>query len=77
MLYFGPLAVVERVGIKSEVESAMVIFGKKLKEIEAAGPRELPADELENYALAIARASRDLLTSKWNVGGISEWARRQ
>jgi hypothetical protein len=52
----------------------MVIFRRKLKEIESAGPPPLPADELKRLALDIAHASRDLLTSKWKVGGISEWA---
>jgi hypothetical protein len=70
MLYYGPLAVVETVGERSMVETTMVIFGDELRKIEAL-PLSLPAKVLNTPALDIAHASRDLLTSKWKVGGIS------
>jgi hypothetical protein len=70
MLYYGPLAVVETVGVESKVETNIVIFGHELEKIEAL-PLSLPATILHKPALAIAHASRDLLTSKWKVDGIS------
>ncbi len=83
MLYWGPLAIVENVGGQPAinkndgdkakfklVESAMVTFGKELSALDAKSPT-LPAKELQQKALAISHACRDLLTSQWNSGLLS------
>ena len=72
MLYWGPLAIVEDVESKSNrVEAAMVKFGDILKTIDAVSP-PLPIRSLEQPALEISHACRDLLASKWNAG-IMKW----
>jgi hypothetical protein len=73
MLYWGPLAIVEDVESQAtnRVEAAMVAFGKELGKINPASPA-LPVSALEQPALKVAHACRDLLTSKWSFG-ILRW----
>src|SRR5262249_18716985 len=72
-LYWGPLAIVENVGSEGQgrVEQLMVSFGNDLRTIEAGTP-SLPVTQLEQKALAISHACRDLLVSRWNAG-IFRW----
>jgi hypothetical protein len=78
MLYWGPLAIVENVGAQEgqgRVESLMVAFGNVLREVEKGTPT-LPVSQLEQKALAISHACRDLLISRWNAGlfsWVSQW----
>ncbi|HEV7718028.1 MAG TPA: hypothetical protein VGO70_03525, partial [Arsenicitalea sp.] len=69
MLYCGPLAIVEDVESQSQkrVEPAMVEFGNQLKTFSPISPT-LPLSVLEQPALNVAYACRDLLSAKWNVG---------
>ena len=73
MLYWGPLAIVEDVESRAEnrVEAAMVEFGGILKTIDPVSPA-LPVSSLEQPALKVAHACRDLLAAKWKAG-ILKW----
>ena len=74
MLYWGPLAIVEDVEAKTHnVEEKMVQFGEELIKTNPSSPT-LPISSLEQPALKIAYACRDLLSSKWNAG-ILGWFR--
>jgi hypothetical protein len=75
MLYWGPLAIVEDVEAKThDVEAAMVRFGTELTKTDPTSPT-LPISSLEQPALRVSHACRDLLSSKWNVG-ILGWFRQ-
>jgi hypothetical protein len=69
MLYLGPLAIVENVDPtgKNLVAATMVAFGDELRKIDAAAPK-LPLSHLENRALDVAHACRDLMVARWRVG---------
>ena len=69
MLYWGPLAIVEDVESQSQtrVETAMVAYGDKLSKIDTNAPT-LPISSLEEPALEVSHACRDLLGAKWNSG---------
>lgn len=73
MLYWGPLAIVEDVEANSRVATEMKIFGDDLKSIGTTQPT-LPVSSLEQPALRVAHACRDLLSTKWTVG-ILKWFR--
>jgi hypothetical protein len=77
MLYFGPLAIVEDVESQAHnrVEVAMVRFGDELKKIDPASST-LPVSLLEQPALSVAHACRDLLSAKWN-SGVLKWFKQQ
>src|ERR1041385_126560 len=77
MLYGGPLAIVEDVESQAEnrVEAAMVTFGAELAKIDLKAP-SLPVRVLEQPALRVSHACRDLLSSKWNVG-VLRWFRQR
>ncbi len=77
MLYWGPLAIVEDVESRADnrVETAMVAYGNALKTIDPAAP-PLPVSALEQPALNVAHACRDLLGAKWNFGVLG-WFRQQ
>ena len=77
MLYFGPLTIVEDVESQAHnrVEVAMVRFGDELKKIDPASST-LPVSLLEQPALSVARACRDLLSAKWN-SGVLKWFKQQ
>jgi hypothetical protein len=77
MLYWGPLAIVEDVESQAHnrVESSMVMFGERLKSVDPVSPT-LPVSALEQPALNVAHACRDLLSAKWNFG-ILKWFKQQ
>jgi hypothetical protein len=77
MLYWGPLAIVEDVESQTEnrVEAAMVAFGKQLEKVDLKA-LSLPVKVLEQPALQVSHACRDLLSSKWNVG-VLKWFRQR
>jgi len=76
MLYWGPLAIVEDVESQAEnrVEAAMVAFGEQLEKIDPKA-LSLPIRLLEQPALRVSHACRDLLSSKWNAG-VLKWFRQ-
>jgi hypothetical protein len=73
MLYWGPLAIVEDVEsqTKNRVEAAMVVYGRELQKVDPTSPL-LPVNALQQPALDVAHACRDLLSSKWNFG-VLKW----